>query len=462
MKQTIIDDYGKEFVTHIQKYKEFCNVPDHINYQEVLDNCYNLYFPFEHDPEPGDTTYTISFLKHIFGNNEIKVKVTDKGVTKELCVNELDLGLDYIQLLYQKPQQVLPILCLVSKENGTGKSTLVKWLKMIFTQNVAIVGNADLANDFNASWAGKLIVACEEAKIDKTVVVEKVKALSTGDKIFMNAKGKDHVEIEFFAKFIFNTNNEDNFIYASEDDVRYWVRKVPVVKELFVGLIKEMKEEIPAFLDFLNKRKLATQEMHRAWFHPELIKTEALKKVIDFSKSTVEKELRENFRTMFFEHGGHEYLMTLDAIRETFFKGKNYEIKYLRNVLTDKLRLKPYSEFLYNGIWYKSIDAIKKVVGDDFDSKLVKEQFKPKRHTYPKYERNGNERKRVLVSDNGRPFVIPIDKFLHPDEIQTRWVDAEADHDFKMVEAENEKLATAGPGSQLELVGDEKKDDLPF
>src|SRR4029077_3302317 len=124
-------------------------------------------------------------------------------------------------------------------------------LKQIFGSNTAIVGNQDLAGDFNAHWSTKLLVICDETKIDKQVVVEKVKSLSTADKIMMNAKGKDHVEIDFFGKFIFLTNNEENFIYASEDDVRYWVRKVPVIKDLNVTMLQDMIDEIPSFLSFL-------------------------------------------------------------------------------------------------------------------------------------------------------------------------------------------------------------------
>src|SRR5262249_10147970 len=155
------------------------------------------------EPEDGDCPMTLEFVKHIFDEH-------------------FDLGLDYLQLLYQRPTQVLPILCLVSKENQTGKSTFAKWLKQIFENNMAIVGNADLSNDFNGFWSTKLIVCCDEAFIEKKIIVERIKSLSTADRITMNQKGRDQVEIEFFGKFIMLTNNEDNFIYATEDDVRFW------------------------------------------------------------------------------------------------------------------------------------------------------------------------------------------------------------------------------------------------
>lgn len=437
LKQTIIDDHKQTILTHVPKYKAFCNVPDHVNYQDVIHNCYNMYFPFEHEAEEGDCPHTLTFMRHIFGNRDIKVHHKEKG---EIKVNELELGLDYVQLLYTRPQQMLPILCLVSKEQGTGKTTFVNYLKLLFTQNAAIVGNADLANDFNAFWAGKLLIICEEAKIDKTVVVEKVKALSTGNKIFMNAKGKDHIEMDFFAKFIFNTNNEENFIYASEDDVRYWVRKIPPVQELFVNLLEEMQEEIPAFIDFLTKRKLVTEKLHRAWFYPDLIRTEALKKVIAFSQSTVEKELREHLRGIFFEHGVSSIMMTVDAINESFFRNK-YERKYLRNVLTDKLKVDMYYELEYNGIFYSNKATAKETLGEKYDEKLFRKVYKTKRHSYPRWERvmkdGSTDRVRVWVSDNGRPFVFPIEKFLLKEEIETRWIDPDAKMEVQMNESLN-------------------------
>ncbi len=455
-KSTIIDDYGKEFVRHVPKYKAFCNVPDHNNYQEVLHNCFNMYYPFEHEPAEGDYEYTLRFLKHIFGSREIKVKHPSKG---EIVINELDLGLDYLQLLYQQPQQILPILCLVSKENNTGKTTLAKWLKMLFTQNVAIVGNAELANEFNASWAGKLLVICDEAKIDKQVVVERVKSLSTGDKIFMNAKGKDHVEIDFFAKFIFLTNNEENFIYAGEEDVRYWIRKVPVITELFVDLIEELKTEIPAFLDFLNKRKLKSEKLHRAWFHPELIKTEALKKVIAFSKPAFEKDIREKIRDMFYDHGSDEILMTLDSIHEHFFKNRG-EINYIKRLLQNNLKVVPFHEYEYQGSTFATEAEAREAVGESFDPGLLKQQFKQKRHNWPKWEYVREEggamsRKRVYVKDNGRPYVFRIKEFLTESEIASRSVDPETENDLKI----NQDYSNTWKEPAVSASGEK---DLPF
>lgn len=456
-KSTIMDDYGKEFVSQIIKYKAFCNLPNHISYELTPNFCFNMYAPFEHEPAEGDCPVTLKFLKHIFGEEDIHWK--NPKTKEQFTCTGLDLGLDYLTLLYQKPTQILPILCLVSREQGTGKTTFATLLKMIFTANVAIVGNAELADNFNASWASKLIIVCDEAKIDKQVVVEKVKSLSTASKVMMNAKGKDHVEIDFFGKFLFMTNNEENFIYASDDDVRYWVRKVPRIAdaELNIHMIQEMKDEIPYFLHYLNQRKIKTTNEHRAWFHPELIKTEALQKVVAFSRSTVEKEVRQKIRDMFFDHGVEEILMTRAAVQENLLS-KKYEANYLERVLKEDLKLDMYHDFDYEGTEYKSLADLKRNNPGFVPDKVTK-KYKTKRHSFPRWEtrvvENGNTmRMRVLVQDNGRPYIFMRDNFLLPDEIKHLHVDDEAQEAITIMKQNGQ--------TELSLTGVVRREDTPY
>jgi hypothetical protein len=182
-KSTISDDHGKTFHKHIPKYEDFINIPDHVTFQRVIDGCFNVYNPMEHEPLEDECTEDdcpniIGYLKHLFGESIIKFEHPRSKTKTEYC--NFELGLDYVQLLYQQPAQKLPILCLVSKENNTGKSTFGKLMRQLFGGNCAIVGNQDLAGDFNSHWSTKLLVICDETKIDKQHVVEKVKSLSTG------------------------------------------------------------------------------------------------------------------------------------------------------------------------------------------------------------------------------------------------------------------------------------------
>lgn len=401
-KQTIIDDHGKNFWKHIVKYKAFTIWPDNANYQQVVSGCYNKYSQITHEPEEGDCEVTMGFLKHIFGSGTITYTDPDSDKKEKRQVSELDVGLDYLQVLYQKPFMHLPILCLVSNERNTGKTTFQDWLKAIYGQNMALVGNADLANDFNAHWSSKLIISCDETKIDKHVVVEKIKNLSTASHVTMNAKGRDQEEVPFFGKFIFLSNNEDNFIYADDEEVRFWIRKIPPIKkgELKTGMLREMISEIPAFLSMMEKRRFATKNQYRHWFLPEIIETDALRKVISFSKPAVEREIREKVRDMFLEFGLPEIMMTKKDIKNEWFRGSRYEEYFIRKVLHENMKVDLYHELTPDG----------------------KKHYKTTRYSYPKM---GNEStldgtgapKRLEVLNVGRPYVFKIEDFLNEQEI---------------------------------------------
>ena len=420
-KGTITDDHGKKFIEHIPKYELFCNVPEHINFQQVINNCFNVYNPLDYLPEEDecgeeDCLTILGFMKHIFGESKASFMHPISREKKE--VSNYELGLDYIQILFQRPWEKLPILCLVSRENNTGKSTFGKLLKQIFGGNCAIVGNQDLAGDFNAHWSTKMIVICDETKIDKQTVVEKVKSLSTADKIMMNAKGKDHVEIDCFIKFVFITNNDENFIYVTDEDIRYWVLKVPTLRQENPTIMDSMIEEIPAFLAYLNRRKLATEKLNRMWFHPALLKTEALKKVQRNSLPTIIKELSYFIGEKFLDFDLDELYMTIDNIRREFFNNR-YEANYLRHVLQEHFKVEPYHVFKFENKEYSTVfDALAAASKKHNELEAgthIEKIMKPKRYSYPKWEYDATKKENIRVDINcppGRPYAFKREQFV--------------------------------------------------
>ena len=185
-----------------------------------------------------------------------------------------------------------------------------------------------MSNDFNAGWATRLIIACEESFIDKKPVVERIKALSTGDKIVINQKGKDHVEVDFFGKFILASNNEDSFIIAGKKDIRYWVRKIPIPATDRIDMLNGMIEEIPHFLCFLNKREMYSRQKSRMWFSPNEIHTDALTRLIEQNLPKVVKEIREKVRQFFFDFEEAELQITAKQIAEYMVNGR-YDSYYI-------------------------------------------------------------------------------------------------------------------------------------
>jgi hypothetical protein len=468
MKTTITDDHGKDFAKHIPKYEAFCNVPSHTEFQPILYNCFNVYSPFEHEPhmddcDENDCPNIIAFFKHIFGTHPITVK---QGKDQDnIRTENFQLGLDYVQLLYQRPTQRLPILSLVSRENETGKSTFGDLMKAIFTNNAAVVGNSDLADDFNSFWATKLLIMCDETKIDKQAVVERVKSLTFAKKIGLNAKGKDKVEIDFFGKFMFFTNNEENFIYASEEDLRYWIIKVPRIKEKNPDFLQNMLDEIPSFLSFLNHRKLLTPRMTRMWFDPELLKTEALRKVIAFSQSTVKKELHHYLRDMFLDFGVDDILMSCKVIRENFFKNK--EENYIERVLKEEMHMKPVQFYVYKDINYDTELEAMAACGADGLNELeayaaIKVKGRVMRYKYPKWDlktdfaSRASERIAVWVSEMGRPYKFLRKDFVGADEMTE--IPQELVYQAALEPEVNGTPVTTAPGRIVQA----SIDDLPF
>lgn len=460
-KGTIVEDHGRQFTNHISKYETFCNVPEHVNFHQVINSCFNVYSPLDFRPEEDevseqDCQTIIDYLKHIFGENS--VWFTHPKTKKRHEYKNYQLALDYIQILFHHPAEKLPILCLVSKENNTGKSTFAKLLKQIFGGNVAIVGNQDLAGDFNSHWSTKLLVICDETKIDKQHVVEKVKSLSTADKIMMNAKGKDQVELDCFIKFMFITNNEENFIYATTEDIRYWVIKVPVLKEENPDILQNMIEEIPAFLGYLNKRKLATERLNRMWFHPYLLKTEALKRVVEFSMPQVVKEVRSKMRDLFFHTGEAEIFMSkTDILEDLLGRANKFEDYYLERAMREHLKLDQYHVFECNGKRFETFSGALLEAGEAFEARneltalqYIKKKVLVKRYQYPKFDKTidiqkkSSERIIVWVKAHGRPFVFRRSDFLTADEIENN----EPDPELAMMAQERNAPEMNGHGFQ--------------
>lgn len=432
LKQTIIDDHGREILKHIKKYDDFCVFPSHDNYREDVANCYNLYYPLPYLPHEQEVSLSdipniTKFLGHIAGNASVSY-LNQKTKEKFEC-GLFDMLLDYFQIAYHFPERKLPILSLVSPENNTGKSTFLFLLRLIFGQNVAIVGNADLASDFNAHYLTKLFVCIDETFIEKRLIVEKIKSLSTAIKGYLNAKGREQVEVDLFMKFVLATNNEENFLSLSKEDIRFWIIRLKPLPDVEVDMLKKMEAEIPAFLRFLKDRKLITSRENRMHFHPDLLKTEALNKVIEYSQPSVEKDIRHYIKELFLDTGLDIIEMTQKVLHKEALLNKNNS-SYLEKILKSNMKLLPYHLWEYNNKEFETKDeaiTIARAKQPDIDTaqieQLLKIKFKTKRYSYPKYQdihENGQTViKIIFVNDNGRPFVFYRKDFVPPaDEVK--------------------------------------------
>lgn len=314
----IIDDDGKEIGNLIlkiaPKYLAKTNIPSHIDYQESIDNgygelFYNIYRPLSHTPMEGGWQHIEMLLRHIFQE-------------------QFEMGLDYLKMLYEQPLHPLPVLLLVSDETGTGKSTFCKFLNAIFCENALPLTPEIVESRFNSYWVGKLLGYIEEQaddSNDRKKQNAKVKNMVTAETLPSESKGKDPTLAFNFLKIVICSNDEYTPVKIDPNDTRYWVRKVPALskKEEGIDILDECKKEIPAFLHFLLNRKMQYERKNRLWFAPEQLHTDAWRKIVRHSQSSLEQELRE---------------ILLDIMREQQVDTLTYDLTALIE-LCDRLKL---------------------------------------------------------------------------------------------------------------------------
>lgn len=321
-RQTIVDDYGRGVLKKIRKFDAFCNVPDHTNHKAVIRSNYNLYQPLPHEPKKGTWQTVDKLFKHIFKEH-------------------YQYGLDYLQIAYLRPTQILPVLCLVSEENETGKTTFARFLKAVFGSNTAIIGSNELKADFNSAWATKLFVCVDEASIPEQTV-HKVKMQSTATTVQIRKMHTDYQEIEFFGKFVLLSNDETSFIKAGKYDNRYWVRKVPKLSEFDPEFENKLKNEVPAFLHFLNNRELSTKPKSRMYFSIDDLTTSALERLRENSKSKLRQEIEYTALEYMESHDLKFIDCTPRDIKLILLCGDNrIVLSEIRNVLKNEMGVNP-------------------------------------------------------------------------------------------------------------------------
>ena len=358
-REIIIQDHGKKIIYDIPKYDGFCCIPNHLKYQKTIENFYNIYNEIPHQPSISrvsvdEIPFSISFLQHIFGN-------------------QVDLGLDYLKILLENPTQILPILCLVSKERATGKTTFLKWMKEIFGRNMTYIKGDSFNSQFNSDWASMLLIAIDEVFFDRKEITERLKYLSTTNKDKLENKGKDREEIDFFGKFILCSNNENNFIQIDENEIRFWVLKINPIKLENTEFLQNLISEIPQFLSFLIHRKFHSQKKSRMWFSPDEIKTKALQKLVFKNGNKLEAKMVELLYEFFESNEVQEISVVPQDILNMLnrmFRQLNFSRNDVRTILKDKWKLEPQK----NGLTYIRYDI--DYSGNFCENNAVRRYFK--------------------------------------------------------------------------------------
>lgn len=323
-RNTIVDDFGIDYLEKIPSYDVFCNVPSYKNHQYVIDKNYNLFHPFKYKKKEGKFDTVMILLNHIFGK-------------------QIEMGLDYMQLLYQNPAQLLPVLCLVSKENHTGKTTYIDFLARVFKGNTAIISTADIEGNFNQHFAMKQIIAIDESDLHKERTTAKIKQMATQKSVFRKGKFQDEYEVDYFGKLVILSNNETSFINIKDEDVRYWIRKIAPIEIFDPNFEDKLYSEIPAFINYIDSREMECKsKQSRAYFDDKSYQTEWLDMAKIENKSSLQWELKEKIMSYFGEMALPKpfILATAGEIQEHILGGdKQYNIKWISKCLRDEFKI---------------------------------------------------------------------------------------------------------------------------
>ena len=341
-KEEIKQDHDKVMLNLIPKFDDFTIEPNNKNFSPAIGNNYNLYSAFSHKAKKEtvselDIPVTLLFLKHIFGDGKFTT------ATGEI-VDKLELGLRYFKVLYEFPKQKLPILVLVSTENETGKTTFINFVDIIFGQNSVLIAPEELSENFNSSYATKNIIMIDESFTNKESDGNKTKSLSTAKKINVNSKFIASFSVPFFGKIIMCTNKEKNFMRIENENIRFWIRKIPnIVGKKNTNIENDLRDEIPAFLKYLEQMPdINFNNGSRMVFITDEIETEALRIAKSESKSSLHKELDIFIQDFFNDNEKlNSFEATATDIKNKWFTNNNQiSTHYITKVIEDEMKIK--------------------------------------------------------------------------------------------------------------------------
>lgn len=371
------------FISQLSRFDDFCNVPAwNGDYKRVHNGQYNLCAPLSWDYIAGAIPNTYKFLKHVF-QGTATLELDDEGkVAREnpLIGDQFTVILDWLSILLRHPKHMLPVPILVSKENGTGKSTFLKWLNMIWGSNMCILGNDQFKMKFNGHYITKFLIAIDEGflDVDKKAEKERLKQLVTATTAYLENKGMNVTRIDYYGHLIICSNDADRVMKIDEGESRWFVVKVPVIprkkvlgKQLIDAgetilegtpvdpaktyevmdadpdLEEKMMKEIPAMLHFLKERQIFHPRVSRLWFKPEWFITDQMRVIVEATKNRVDRVFEDWIADQFLLYKLTTLRYPLSYLTEVFNDPRNSKYKIdaieLKYYLTEKKGLKPES-----------------------------------------------------------------------------------------------------------------------
>lgn len=393
-KSEITTDHGKKILSQIEKYDAMVNVPnnDPRTYQQSFQigesQLYNLYKEPAVEPKEGKWPTIQKLLIHLFGETEIQGK--PRWV----------VALDWITILYRYPTRKLPVPCLVSTHNETGKTTFIDLLRMVFGENVVEVGNSDLKQEFNAHYASALVVALNEGLIEKRENKEKIKSMTTDSHINYRAMHSNPSPIENNIKMVITSNHVTKFLPIEEEDTRFFVVEVPPIqKSSYVKNHKQkMREETPAFCHDLQHRKIVFPDKTRTWFDHDVIRTPEFYRAAGDNKSSLHRNLENVVRAYMLDFKTLEANFTISYLHKALEVRTQYDKANLSRLIKDTLKVQEPKGNSWKIVYSWGVEVLTQEVDKEGSQKYNRAVEKSKK--------------------SRRWYTFTADQFLKPEEIE--------------------------------------------
>lgn len=323
-KATIRDETPKDFYRTIPAYDGFVNEPKYFEFQQEITKgdgiFWNLHNPLPYELKEGKWPTIEKLLKHVFQE-------------------QYEMALDWFQILLTKPKQPLPIPCLVSDEQETGKTSVLRLIQYLIPGNTASISIDDFTKDFNAHFVSKHVVLIDETETEGTysgkVISSKLKRWITQETVVRNEKHGSITEIPFYGKLVMCSNHEENFIRVEDEDTRYWIRKIPGRPgKRDNDFFDKLKEECKHFAYHLQHRILETSvKQGRLWFSNDQIRTKAFETAVESGKSNIYHDLKELLLEDLITYNRDEWWYTPKEVMEILGNPKNFGFRHLKKMI---------------------------------------------------------------------------------------------------------------------------------
>ena len=107
----------------------------------------------------------------------------------------------------------------------------------------------------------------------------------------VNTKHVSHYSVPFYGKLIITSNNEDKFSKVDNEEIRYWVRKVPTLKGKANHNILEDMSSAPACNDLEG---ITNQKVLQCNITSKALPSKVLRNIFQTYKPKVMKTILKN------------------------------------------------------------------------------------------------------------------------------------------------------------------------